>query len=109
MVLQFTGAFNLETNSVCSWDYLTMTDGDGTTLMGKTCGTSLPNNITSVTNVIEMVFRTDGGTTGEGWSLSWRALLPGVSFPYNQACSLHKRFEILILLDHLVGSHGNNN
>ena len=81
MVLQFTGAFSLETHSTCSYDWLTMTDGDGTTLMGKTCGTSLPNNITSATNVVEMEFRTDGGTSREGWSLSWRALVPGVSFP----------------------------
>ena len=83
MVLQFTGAFRLETHQTCHYDYLTMTDGDGTTLMGKTCGASLPNNITSVTNVIEMKFKTDGGATGEGWSLSWRAVLPGASFPKN--------------------------
>ena len=81
MVLQFTGAFNIETNDVCKFDYLTMTDGDGTILMGKTCGTSLPNNITSASNVIKMVFKTDGSQTREGWSLSWRAVLPGVSFP----------------------------
>ena len=77
MLLQFTGTFNLETHQTCGYDYLTMTDGDGSTLMGKTCGTSLPNNITSASNVIEMEFRTDGSQPREGWSLSWRAVLPG--------------------------------
>ena len=70
-----------ESHSVCKYDYLTMTDGDGTILMGKTCGTSSPNNITSASNVIKMVFKTDQSNTREGWSLSWRAVLPGVSFP----------------------------
>ena len=81
MNLHFTGVFNLENHKVCKYDYLTMTDGDGTTLMGKTCGTSLPNNVTSTSNVIKMVFRTDNINPKEGWSLSWRAVLPGVSFP----------------------------
>ena len=76
MALQFT-AFDLEAHKTCSYDFLNMTDGDGTTLMGKTCGDSLPDNITSWSNVIKMVFRTDGSQQRSGWSLSWEALSPG--------------------------------
>ena len=81
MVLQFTGAFNLETNDICKYDYLTMTDGDGTTLMGKTCGTSLPPNLASVSNSVNLLFKTDSTNSRQGWSVSWSAVRAGVSFP----------------------------
>ena len=63
-------------------DHLTITDGDGTTLMEKSCGppldgnivigdqsisSSLPPNITSTSNVVKLVFSTDdydGGNSG---------------------------------------------
>ena len=86
MALQFT-AFNLEASSTCGYDFLSITDGDGTTLMGKTCGDSLPNNITSWSNVIKMVFRTDGSHERDGWSVSWSAISPGLSHRKNEACS----------------------
>ena len=86
MALQFT-AFNLEAGSTCGYDFLDITDGDGTTLMGKTCGDSLPNNITSWSNVIKMVFSTDGSQQRDGWSVSWSAISPGLSHRKNEACS----------------------
>ena len=82
MALEFT-AFNLEKHTTCGFDFLNMTDGDGTTLMGKTCGDSLPNNLTSWSNVIKMVFKTDHSGERSGWSLSWSAIPPGLSHPKN--------------------------
>ena len=62
---------------ICNYDHLTIMDGDGTTLMEKSCGSSLPNAITSITNMIKVVFSTDGSNTESGFSLSWTAVTPG--------------------------------
>ena len=89
--LRFT-AFAIEPHSTCIFDHLTITDGDGTTLMEKSCGTvsdgniliggqsigsSLPAAILSTSNVVNLVFTTDGGDTRSGWSVSWIAVTPG--------------------------------
>ena len=77
--LQFT-AFNIAPwcGSTCDCDHLTITDGDGTTLMEKSCGTTLPADITSTSNIVKLVFSTDGtGVTMSGWSVSWTAVTPG--------------------------------
>ena len=74
--LQFT-AFDIESHSTCDYDHLTITDGDGTTLMEKSCGTTLPADITSTSNIVKLVFRTDGDVTRSGWSVSWSANTPG--------------------------------
>ena len=104
--LQFT-VFNIEDGgSTCAYDHLTITDGDGTTLMEKSCGStsdgnvligdqsigsSLPANITSSSNIVKMVFSTDNYDGGNsGWSVTWRAVTPG-------ECQQH----VWIFLDHL--------
>ena len=89
--LQFT-AFTIEEEDTCGYDGLTITDGDGTTLMEKSCGTvsdgniliggqsigsSLPAAIISTSNVVNLVFTTDGSDTRSGWSVSWIAVTPG--------------------------------
>ena len=76
VVIEFT-AFDVEYESSCSFDYLTIKNGDGTTLMEKTCGSSLPAAVTSTSNIVEIYFYTDGGTTKSGWRLTWRAVTPG--------------------------------
>ena len=75
--LQFT-AFDIEPafQSSCN-DHLTITDGDGTTLMEKSCGNSLPADIRSTSNIINLVFSTDGSSAYSGWSVSWSAVTPG--------------------------------
>ena len=73
--LEFT-AFNIEYSSTCRYDHLTITDGDGTTLMRKRCGTTVPDELTSRSNVVKLLFHTDRGGTRSGWSLSWRAVTP---------------------------------
>ena len=89
--LHFT-AFNIIQHSNCPSDHLTITDGDGTTLMEKSCGPDnignieiggqiigfpLPPNITSRSNVVKLHFRTDFYMESTGWSVSWSAVSPG--------------------------------
>ena len=77
LVLEFT-AFDVESHASCRFDYLKIRDGDGTTLMGKTCGSSLPAKIISNTNVVKLDFKTNAKGKGTGWSVSWREVTPGV-------------------------------
>ena len=77
LILQFT-YFKTESSASCVYDHLNITDGDGTTLMGKTCGASLPANVTSVSNVINLVFKTDGSGSKKGWRVSWGAVRAGM-------------------------------
>ena len=81
LTLQFT-AFDIESHSSCNYDHLTITDGDGTTLMEKSCGNSLPADITSTSNIVKLVFKTDNAGTRSGWSVSWSAVIPGESQKY---------------------------
>ena len=71
--MNFT-AFNIESCGNCVCDYLTIKDGDGTTLMGKNCGASIPTEILSRTNKVEIYFETNGGGTRTGWSVRWNAV-----------------------------------
>ena len=51
---------------------LPIRDGDGTTLMERRCGSgSLPTDITSRTNKIELVFVSNNAVTSTGWSVNW--------------------------------------
>ena len=87
--LEFT-AFDIESNSDCDYDHLTITDGNGATLMEKSCGSAgnlviggektnstLPPTVLSWTNKVNFVFVTDGGGTRPGWSVHWSAVKPG--------------------------------
>ena len=86
--MQFT-AFDVEFHSTCYYAHVTIKNGDGTTLMEKTCGStsiytggqnigsSLPAAVTSTSNIVEIYFHTDGGDTESGWRLTWRAVTPG--------------------------------
>ena len=81
-------AFDVDYHSTCSYDYLTIKDGDGTTLMGKKCGSSLvdpshdtyallPVNLTSKSNIVKLHFSTSYSGTKTGWSANWIAVMPG--------------------------------
>ena len=74
--MQFT-AFNVDDCDSCSCDHVTIKNGDGVTLMEKTCGSSLPAAVTSTSNIVEIYFHTDGWGSYSGWSLTWRAVTPG--------------------------------
>ena len=73
-------AFNIQSyswDSTCSYDHLTITDDYGTTLMEKSCGSSLPAAMTSISNTVKIMFSTDGYDTESGWSLNWTAVTAG--------------------------------
>ena len=72
----------------CACDFVKITDGDGTTLMDKSCGWSavdpshwaffMPPSVTSRSNRVEVFFRTNANGARIGWSLSWSAMPPGL-------------------------------
>ena len=62
-------------------DYLSITDGDGTTLMGRKKGYSLPANITSRTNIVNLLFTSNEAHARTGWSVTWSAVTPPTPFP----------------------------
>ena len=73
----------------CTCDHVEIKDGDGKTLMDKSCGDSSsspsssghfqPPVIVTNTNTVEIFFHTDGSNTRPGWSLSWVAVTPGLT------------------------------
>ena len=75
------------TINTCPSDFVKITDGDGTTLMDKSCGYSdqdpsssvyfLPPIITTRSNRVEIFFHTDAFDGEAGWSLSWSAVIAG--------------------------------
>ena len=92
---------DIEYHPTCYWDHLTITDGDGTTLMAKSCGSpdgkdlpyyyptpdvvvggksigkSLPTVITSKTNVVKLSFKTDYIVSRPGWKVTFTAASTG--------------------------------
>ena len=76
VAIEFT-AFVVQSHSSCSYDYVTIKNGDGTTLMEKTCGSSLPAAVNGTSNTVEIHFHTDGSVSKSGWRLTWKAVTPG--------------------------------
>ena len=76
VALKFT-AFDVERgDDSCPYDHLTIEDGDGSTLMERTCGYSLPEDLVSKSNVVKLHFKTDESVTESGWSVTWSAEKP---------------------------------
>lgn len=72
---------------ICRYSHLTITDGDGTTLVEKVCGYRELNLddkhlklIRSKSNVIKLQHYTNRKQEKSFWSLSWRAVTPGQIF-----------------------------
>ena len=65
--------------NTCTDDFVKITDGDGATLMEKTCGYYffLPAAVTSTSNIVEIYFHTESSASFSGWRLTWRAVTPG--------------------------------
>ena len=104
-------------DSLTCYDHLTITDGDGTTLMEKSCGStsdgniligdqsigsSLPANITSTSNIVKLVFSTSSSTTRPGWSISWMAVTPGECQQYVWIFDDLSNFFLSIIVDDLT-------
>ena len=66
--------FDIEYQARCRYDYVTITDGDGTILLEKTCGNIVPMDIRSKTNQAFVFFHTDEYMAESGWKLEWKPL-----------------------------------
>ena len=66
--------FDIEYQARCRYDYVTITDGDGTILLEKTCGNIVPKDIRSNTNKAFVLFHTDENEAKPGWKLEWKPL-----------------------------------
>jgi hypothetical protein len=60
-----------------SHDYIRIDEWDGSSLMEKSCGDSLPPVLHSSGSAVRVIFHTNSWGTISGWSLSWAALTPG--------------------------------
>ena len=76
IAITFT-AFDVEADSSCRWDHLTITEGDGTPLLARTCGSDPPPDLTSTTGTVRVIFHTNIANVRSGWRLEWTAILPG--------------------------------
>ena len=57
----------------CKWDWLMVTDGDGTVLLDKMCGDLKPGLQTvSATNKINVIFHSDKMTNKKGFRAAWK-------------------------------------
>ena len=74
--LHFT-EFNITESSLCHAHHLTIEDSDGTLLMEKRCGSSLPAVISSSTSVVNLFFSTSHLRTRSGWHISWTSMTEG--------------------------------
>jgi len=75
VVLDFT-TFDIEPHHNCNYDSLMIVDHDGTTLMEKSCGNTLPARITSRTNQVHLTFKTDHSVTKNGWVVNVSSTTP---------------------------------
>jgi hypothetical protein len=75
ILINFTD-FNIESHYACSYDYITIVDNDGTTLMNKTCGNNIPPAVLSSTNKVNVIFHSDYSVRRTGWKLTWTIVLP---------------------------------
>jgi len=64
-------AFSLEAHNRCGWDYLKIEDGNGSTLLDKSCGSVKPATITSKTNKVKVIFHSDYSVTSTGFKIDW--------------------------------------
>ena len=84
--MEFT-YFAVTAANQCPNDYVKITDGDGTTLMDRSCGYSTssssswtyfqPPIIMTRTDTVNIFFHTDDSGTHNGWSMNWTVVTPG--------------------------------
>ncbi|XP_021476232.2 cubilin [Oncorhynchus mykiss] len=69
----FFNSFNLESHSTCSYDYLEVRNGstESAPLLGKYCGSTLPNPIFPGTNQLYMRFKSDFSGAKDGFEITW--------------------------------------
>ena len=66
-------AFSLEAASRCQYDYVAIYDGDSVSspLIGRYCGTTVPDVVKSTSNKMLVNFVTDSSLTSDGFSAGY--------------------------------------
>ena len=78
--LEFT-AFDVEEGMDCSYDSVTVFDGESVTPLAKLCGTSIPRPIMSSENAMVVRFKSDGSATAGGFTVKYTTLAAASSGP----------------------------
>ena len=109
--LEFTH-FEVAYGSRCEYGFVKIRDGDGTTLMDKSCGYTtvatdhhhyfMPPMITTKTNTVDIFHHSDGSGVAAGWSLNWTAVTPGLKPPHST--STHSFLCDSVILSSLISS-----
>ncbi|KAM9307657.1 cubilin [Gastrophryne carolinensis] len=70
--------FDLENSSRCSFDFLQIHDGDSTSalMLGKFCGSKVPNELLSSHNALYLWFKSDEKFSGGGFQVNWESRQP---------------------------------
>ncbi|KAK6490308.1 cubilin [Huso huso] len=69
----FFDAFDLESHTTCSYDYLEIRNGStaSDTLLGKYCGQALPNPVFPNSNLLYLHFQSDFSQSRNGFEITW--------------------------------------
>jgi len=71
-------AFSLEEkpswSNSCAFDYLKIVDSNGVTILGESCGSEKPAEVTSQTNQVILEFHSDYSVTSTGFKIDWVAV-----------------------------------
>ena len=66
----------------CEYDWVKVMDGNGTELMAKACGSTLPGKVTSKTSTMVVKFHSDESVNDKGFRAQWEEVswteIPGV-------------------------------
>jgi len=69
--------FDIESHDSCLYDYVLITDGNGTEILPKSCGSIKPDDVTSFTNKVRVTFYSDDSVQKSGFKLIWFEVFPG--------------------------------
>ncbi|KAG2458577.1 CUBN protein, partial [Polypterus senegalus] len=69
----FFDAFDLESHTSCSYDYLEIRNGSDASaaLLGKYCGSTLPNPVFPGSNLLYLYFKSDFSMARNGFEITW--------------------------------------
>ncbi|KAG8583106.1 hypothetical protein GDO81_008276 [Engystomops pustulosus] len=89
--------FDLETSNSCTWDSVTIYDGPphSSPLLGKICAAANYTRFTSTSNVMGVVFQTDGSVQSTGFRAVYSSVVRNTSSPVNCGGILRSPFGVI--------------
>jgi len=74
-ILMVFKLMSIESHETCNYDYVKITDDDGTVLLPKTCGKlNKVLEVTSSTNQVTITLHTDRSVTATGFLIEWKEI-----------------------------------